>query len=83
MNLDWDRELEEYFNPLYIKQHAKVAEGQYLLTLLEGIDLRLECSVEGYRCECHGKVYELPIGMLRDHSPLYCKVYMEQLNKKL
>ena len=34
MNLDWDRELEEYFNPLYIKQHAKVAEGQYLLTLL-------------------------------------------------
>jgi hypothetical protein len=68
MNIDWDEELAEYFNPKYLKAHKKVTEAVYVVTLLEGEEVEFDCSIEGYTCHCHDRKYELPMGLLKDHS---------------
>jgi hypothetical protein len=65
MNINWDEELDEYFKPKYLKDYQKIKEGNYKITTLEGTIIEFECSTEGYRCGCHKKTYELPIGMLK------------------
>ena len=40
MNLDWDKELEEYFQPKYLKSNVKIQEGVYQIVTLEGKEVK-------------------------------------------
>jgi hypothetical protein len=75
MNIDWDEELAEYFHPKYLKDHQKTGSSQYRVTTLEGTIIDFDCSIEGYACRCHNRKYELPMGLLKDHSKEYVKAF--------
>jgi hypothetical protein len=83
MNIDWDQELAEYFQPVYLKEHKKIGLNQYQITTLEGSLIQFECSIEGYTCSCHQNKYELPMGLLKAHSKLYITAFNNELNLKL
>jgi hypothetical protein len=60
-----------------------VAINIYAVTTLEGAEVIFECSIEGYTCRCHQKKYELPMGLLKEHSKEYFKAFNHELNMKL
>jgi hypothetical protein len=66
-----------------VSNHRKVGPANYVLTTLEGVEVEFECSIEGYRCGCHQRKYELPMGLLKDHSREYVKAFNHELNLKL
>jgi hypothetical protein len=80
MNIDWDEELAEYFKPKYLKSHKRLSNGKYEIVTLEGQHINVSCSIEGYQCSCHHQNFELPMGLLKEHSKEYSKAFSHELN---
>lgn len=53
MNIDWDEELREVFSSKYSQSWKKLKKGHYSITFLEGNVTEIECSINGYICNCH------------------------------
>lgn len=66
-----------------MKAHSKKGANAYEVTTLEGTQVEFECSIEGYTCRCHSRKYELPMGLLKEHSREYVKAFNRELNMKL
>jgi hypothetical protein len=57
MNIDWDEELREVFCSKYSQSWKKLKKGHYSITFLEGNVSEIECSINGYICNCHEEYF--------------------------